>query len=252
MYEKNYNKCLTGKEKRREKWVKKTTAKDTMSVNIKQIVMDNLTGRQSRNNSVNSVTLCMFSMYACVCLPFHFVFVCMLDEGSTVQVVLLQDSVRQAPSLWHVFDVEIRGAKAQPASVQSPAGHIYHSAYVGISVSERRRWAKQRKRNREPQATTNTRTIHWLSIMAIVQDRRQLLDKHSLSQRNHGLYQYFKFRIGHKKMSVSIAKPALQYACINMSFATKLTFFLLDFFWHNLANFHQHYIFLKQFVFLIV
>lgn len=43
----------------------------------------------------------MFSLYVCVrvCLPFHFVFVCMLEEGSTVQVVLLQDSVRQAPSL---------------------------------------------------------------------------------------------------------------------------------------------------------
>lgn len=66
----------------------------------KKRVTDNLTERHSKNGCVN-VCMHTISIYICVyvCLPVHFVSVCVFDEGSTIPVVLLQDSVRQAPSI---------------------------------------------------------------------------------------------------------------------------------------------------------
>lgn len=88
--------------------------------------------------------------FGCV-LPVRSASACVFDEGSTVPVVLLQDNVCQAPSIWHVFDVEIQGAKAQPASVRSPAGHIYHCAcaYMCVWVCVTgREWERERQRAR--------------------------------------------------------------------------------------------------------
>lgn len=79
-----------------------------------------------------------FRKWVCVCVraPVHSLSACLFDEDSTEPVVLLQDNVCQAPSIWHVFDVEIQGAKAQPASVQSPAGHSYCCARAYMCIWE--------------------------------------------------------------------------------------------------------------------
>ncbi len=108
------------------------------------------------------VWLCAWVLCVCVCvcvcvLPVHSVSVCVFDEGSTIPVVLLQDNVCQASSIWHVFDVEIQGAKAQPASVQSPAGHIYHCAcaymciWLYVRESERGKGRKSNTESHKPQ-----------------------------------------------------------------------------------------------------
>lgn len=48
--------------------------------------------------------------------PVHSACCCVFVEGSTVPIMLPQAVVCQAPSIWHVFDVEIQGAK-NPSSL---------------------------------------------------------------------------------------------------------------------------------------
>lgn len=106
--------------------------------------------------------------YVCVCVCVFILrqHVCRMKAAP---VVLLQDNVCQAPSIWHVFDVEIQGAKAQAASVQSPAGHIHHCAcacahmcvWVCVRETGRGGWKRNTESHKPQQAA---KVNHGLSV----------------------------------------------------------------------------------------
>lgn len=81
-------------------------------------------------------------MCVCVFCSFWICYVCLMKPAS---FWLLQDQVCQAPSIWHDFDVEIQGARAQAATDQPRP--------VCLCVCDRER---ERERKREIQASTNT------------------------------------------------------------------------------------------------
>lgn len=135
----------------------------------------------------------MFSLYVCVrayvCLFILFLCACWMKalpyRLCCCRIVCVRLHHYDMSLMWKYEEQKPSQLQSSPQRDAATTAHAW--AFQWVREGE---WSREKET--EPQATTNTKTIHCLTIMAIVHVRRQLWDENVLSERNRGLDQYCK------------------------------------------------------------